>query len=150
MKVSRLAEDGHLSRSSLHHYSWKAGHVQGQCKMGPKNAESFSEEHSSPVLARELGAAHWGSGTFFSTFDDRRRDLGISQRSWVQTFFGVNDFQAIKKSRRRSRPGLKNRQKIFFSMRIKSLQQKWAKFIELTEDYIKKNCDKSCLSYSGR
>ena len=33
--------------------------------MGPKNAESFSEGHSSPVLSRELGAAHWESGTFF-------------------------------------------------------------------------------------
>ena len=33
--------------------------------MGPKNAESFSEGHSSPVLSRELGAAHWGSGIFF-------------------------------------------------------------------------------------
>ena len=31
--------------------------------MGPKNAESFLEGHSSPVLSRELGAAHWGSGT---------------------------------------------------------------------------------------
>ena len=36
----------------------KPGHVQGQCKMGPKNAESFLEGHSSPVLLRELGAAH--------------------------------------------------------------------------------------------
>jgi hypothetical protein len=26
--------------------------------MGPKNAESFSEGHSSPVLSRELGVAH--------------------------------------------------------------------------------------------
>jgi len=32
----------------------------------------------------------------------------------MKNFFGVNDFQAMKKSRRRSRPGLKSSQKIFF------------------------------------
>ena len=47
-----------------------------------------------------------------------------------------NDFQAMKKSRRQSRPGLKSSQKIFFSRWIKSLQQKWAKCIELLVDYI--------------
>ena len=41
--------------------------------MGPKNAESLLEGHSSPVLSRELGVAHWGSGTFFSTFGDDTR-----------------------------------------------------------------------------
>ena len=51
-----------------------------------------------------------------------------------KNFFGVNDFQAMKKSRRRSRPCLKSSQKIFFSRGIKSLQQKWAKFIELFGD----------------
>ena len=32
----------------------------------------------------------------------------------LKNFFGVNDFQAMKKSRRRSLPGLKSSQKIFF------------------------------------
>ena len=59
----------------------KAGHVQSQCKMGPANADSILEGHSLPVLSRELEAAHRGSGIFFSTFGDRRRDLSISQRS---------------------------------------------------------------------
>ena len=55
----------------------------------------------------------------------------------MKNFFGVNDFQAMK-SRRRSRPDLKSSQKIFFSRGIKSLQQKWAKCIELLGDYIEK------------
>jgi hypothetical protein len=99
---------------------------------------SFSEGHSSPVLSREFGATHWGSGTFFSTYGDRRRDLGISQRSWVQNGVHAVHFQALKKTRRQSRPGLKSSQKIFFSREIKSLQQKWAKCIELLGDYIEK------------
>ena len=32
----------------------------------------------------------------------------------MKNFFGVNDFQAMKKSRRQSRPALKSSQKIFF------------------------------------
>ena len=60
----------------------------------------------------------------------------------------------MKKSRRRSRPGLKSSQKIFFPRYIKSLQQKWAKCIELLGDCIEKLkiffCDKLFLSYSGR
>ena len=57
----------------------------------------------------------------------------------MKNFFGLNDFQAMKKSRRQSRPGLKSSQKIFFFSRgIKSLQQKWAKCIELLGDYIEK------------
>ena len=32
----------------------------------------------------------------------------------IKNFFGVNNFQAMKKSRRQSRPGLKSSQKIFF------------------------------------
>jgi len=43
----------------------KPEHVHFQCKMGPKNAESFSDGHSSPVLSREPGAAHRGSGNLF-------------------------------------------------------------------------------------
>jgi len=54
-----------------------------------------------------------------------------------KNFYGVNDFQAMKKSRRKTRPGLKSSQK-FFSRGIKSLQQKWAKCIELLGDYIEK------------
>jgi hypothetical protein len=42
----------------------------------------------------------------------------------------------------------------FFSRGIKSLQQKWAKCIELLGDYLKNKkiffCDKLFLSYSGR
>jgi hypothetical protein len=48
------------------------------------------------------------------------------------------DFQAMKKSRRQSRPGLKSSQKILFPRGIKSLQQKWAKCIELLGDYTEK------------
>jgi hypothetical protein len=44
----------------------------------------------------------------------------------------------MKKSRRQSRPGLKSSQKIFFSRGIKSLQERWAKCIELLGDYIEK------------
>ena len=32
----------------------KPGHVQGQCKMGPKNAESFLEGHLSPCCQENL------------------------------------------------------------------------------------------------
>ena len=60
----------------------------------------------------------------------------------------------MKKSRRQSRPGLKSSRKIFFSRGIKSLQQKWAKCIELLGEYIEKEklffCGKLFLSYSGR
>ena len=68
--------------------------------MGPKNAESFSG-HSSPVLSRELGAAHRGSRTFFSTFGDRRRDLVISQRSRDQNgdhAVEAQDFPQVKEA----------------------------------------------------
>jgi len=58
MKVSRLAEETGISAGTVWTLFMKPGHVQGQCKMGPKNAESFLEGHSSPVLSRELGAAH--------------------------------------------------------------------------------------------
>jgi hypothetical protein len=59
MKVSRLAEETGISAGAV----WTINHEKldtskNQCKMGPKNAESFSEGHSSPVLSRELGAAH--------------------------------------------------------------------------------------------
>jgi hypothetical protein len=43
----------------------------------------------------------------------------------------------MKKSTRQTRPGLKSSQKIFFSRGIKSLQQKWAKCIELLGDTLK-------------
>ena len=55
-----------------------------------------------------------------------------------KNFLGVNDFQAMKKSRRQSRPDLKSSHKIFFPRGIKSLHQKWAKCIELLGDYIEK------------
>jgi len=55
----------------------------------------------------------------------------------IKNFFEVNDFQTMKKSRWRSRPGLKSSQKIFFSRGINSLQQKWAKHTELSGEYIK-------------
>jgi len=58
MKVSRLAERQASQQEQFGPLFMKPGHVQGQCKMGPKNAESLSEGHSSPVLSRELGAAH--------------------------------------------------------------------------------------------
>ena len=56
--VEATSEEMCQKMESLDHYSRKAGHVQGQCKMGLKNAESFSEGHWSPVLSRELEAAH--------------------------------------------------------------------------------------------
>jgi hypothetical protein len=34
--------------------------------------------------------------------------------SYAKNFFGVNDFQAMMKSRRQARPGSKSSQKIFF------------------------------------
>ena len=55
MKVSRLAEETGISAGAV----WTIIHEKmDMCKMGPKNAESFSEGHSSPVLSRELEAAH--------------------------------------------------------------------------------------------
>jgi hypothetical protein len=64
--------------------------------------------------------------------------MGISQRSRVQNGVHAVNFQAMKKSRRQSQPGLKSSQKNFFSWGIKSLQQKWAKCIELLGDCIEK------------
>ena len=59
MKVSGLAEETGISAGAV----WTIIHEKldmsnGQCKMGPMNADSFSEGHSSPVLSRELEAAH--------------------------------------------------------------------------------------------
>jgi len=55
----------------------------------------------------------------------------------MKNFFGVNDFQAMKKSRRQSRPGLKSSQKIFFQG-DKVVATKVAKCIELLGDNIEK------------
>jgi len=103
--------------------------------MIPKNVESFSG-HSSPVLSRELGAAHRGSRTFFSTFGDRRRDLVISQRSRDQNgdhAVEAQDFPQIKGS---VITWFEEQLKDFFSRGINSLQQNWAMCIELLGDYI--------------
>ena len=53
--MSRLAEETGISAGAV----WTIIHEkldmsEGQCKMGPKNDESFSEGHSLPVLSREL------------------------------------------------------------------------------------------------
>jgi len=62
-------------------------------------------------------------------------DLAPSNYFLLRVMKNLNDFQEMKKSKRQSRPGLK---RFFFSRRIKSSQQKWAKCFELLRDYIEK------------
>ena len=89
MKVSRLAEETGISAGA----GWTIIHEKlDMSKVSARWVPRMLSPFQKDTRRQCCQAAHWGSGTFFSTFGDRRRDLGISQRFWVQN--GVHAVEA--------------------------------------------------------
>ena len=76
-----------------------------------------SWQHTSAHVCKiwSCHSAMWVPTAKSPALQSRPSSLGLfSIPSYEKISSGVNDFQAMKKSRRRSRPGLKSSQKIFF------------------------------------
>ena len=84
--------DRHLSRSSLDHYSQNLDMSKVSARWVPRMLIPFQKDTRRQCCQENLKLLTEDPEHFFSTFGDRRRDLGIPQRSWVQN--GVHAVEA--------------------------------------------------------
>ena len=92
-------------------------HVKWACvwALSRRAAPSWQRVSAHVCIISNCHSAMWVPTAKSPTLQSRPVSLGLFYiPSYEKISFGVNDFQAMKKSRRRSRPGLKSSQKIFF------------------------------------
>jgi len=92
-------------------------HIKWAClwALSRRVAPSWQRASTHVYKISSCHSAMWVPTTKSPALQSGHSSLGLFPiPSYEKNFFGVNDFQVMKKSRRRSRPGLKSSQKIFF------------------------------------